>query len=73
MVVALHGGGTALPHFISRRLSPRAAARHTHHTARRGQCEDLHQHELTHGELPLPPLGYPAAMLPTTRRETVYE
>ena len=54
---------------------PRAAARHTHHTSRRGQCEDIHQHELTHGELPLPPLGYPAAMLSTRaqrRRETVY-
>jgi hypothetical protein len=40
-----------------------------------GQCEELHQHELTHGELPLPHLGSPAAMLSTRaqrRRETVY-
>jgi hypothetical protein len=34
----------ALPHFISRRLPSHAAARHTHHTARRGQCGDIHQH-----------------------------
>jgi hypothetical protein len=62
----------ALPH-SSAHLPPRAAARHTHHTSRRGQCEDIHQHEVMYSELPLPPLGYPAAMLSTERRrETVY-